>query len=74
MNQYCQYCAFCIEGDAYYCTYKGKIMSETAIKHANHCKEYVTSVLGSIITGKKYSPKPPRKKLKDVPLFEDERR
>lgn len=56
MKQYCRYCAFCIEGDCYYCTNKGKVLSESYIKHTNTCKDFTLSELGDVITGRKYQP------------------
>lgn len=52
MNQYCRYCAFCIDGDWFYCTDMDKILSENDIKRANKCPSFALS--------KKYQPRAKR--------------
>lgn len=60
MNQYCRYCAFCIDGDGFYCEDMGKFLSEKDIKRANRCHNFALSVLGDVVTGKKYQPRAKR--------------
>jgi len=62
MKQYCRYCAFCTNGDTYYCGEKEKVLSSDDVKRVNHCSEYVYSVLGDVDTGKQYKPQRKRKK------------
>lgn len=57
MAQYCKYCAHCIEGDCFFCTYKEKVLGDKQIHHTNKCNNYVESELGSIIDGKQYKPR-----------------
>lgn len=64
MKQYCKFCALCIFGDAYYCTFFDKVLSESSVKRANNCKEFVLSQLGDVITGKQYMPR--KQKESDV--------
>ena len=66
MTQYCRYCAFCIEGNAIYCTNKDKTLSEKQIRAVNHCKEFELSELGDVVSGRQYAPRklPTVKKLK----------
>ena len=51
MKQYCRYCGFACEGDAYYCTEKNKILSESTLRRTNHCKSYGDCGM-DLITGK----------------------
>ncbi len=55
MRQYCRYCAFCFEGDVFYCADKDMVLSEDKIKRANKCKEFAF-VNVDVITGKEYKP------------------
>ena len=71
MNQYCHYCAFAIEGDCYYCTAHDRVLSENALKRVNKCADYAESELGSIITGKRYTPRERAEKLDNMSLWED---
>jgi hypothetical protein len=61
MKQYCRYCVFCFEADDFGCSNhpKGKEphWSENDIKRENHCKNFVLSDLGDVITGKQYKPR-----------------
>lgn len=56
-KQYCRYCAFCIDGDAIFCTAKEKVLSESRITMGNHCKDFELSELGDVITGEPYIPR-----------------
>ena len=58
MKQYCRYCAFCIDGDWFYCTDMGKLLTENDIKRANKCPSFAMSALGDVVTGKKYQERP----------------
>lgn len=51
MKQYCRYCYLCCDGDAYYCTEKAKILSESQLLRANNCPHYAYCGI-DIITGK----------------------
>lgn len=55
MAQYCRYCAYCINGDCYYCTSKDKVLNRVDV--AVKCKDFELSVLGDVETGKKYKPR-----------------
>lgn len=57
MRQYCRYCAFCIEGDCFYCTDKDMVLSKKKIRRVNHCKGFALSDIGDVITGRKYTPR-----------------
>lgn len=52
--KYCRYCAFCIAGDCYYCTYHNKELRR--IDRVTDCKEFVISELGDVETGNPYKP------------------
>lgn len=62
MKQYCRYCAFCVNGDAYYCTAKEIVLSRRSIKNANRCTEYAYSELGDVDSGTPYLPRPHKKR------------
>lgn len=51
MKQYCRYCYLCCDGDAYYCTEKAKILSESQLLRPNNCPHYGYCGI-DIITGK----------------------
>jgi len=57
MTQYCRHCAFCFEGDGYYCSDKNICLSEKQIRRANTCKDFALSELGDVVTGKAYRPR-----------------
>ena len=57
MTQYCRYCAFCIDGNALYCTNHDKVLSDAEIRRVNHCKDFELSELGDVITGRQYQPR-----------------
>lgn len=60
MKQYCKYCAYCVDGDAYYCTLKDIVLSESKVKRTNCCADYQYSVLGDVDSGKQYTPRKQR--------------
>ena len=60
MKQYCRYCAFCCYGDTAYCTAKNGVLSDSAIRRENHCREFALSDLGDVETGKQYQPRKPK--------------
>lgn len=62
-HKYCRYCAFCICGDAYYCTAFDKELYN--VKRAVNCSEFALSELGDVDTGKPYKPR------KYVPIYEE---
>ena len=55
MRKYCRYCAFCINGDTYYCTEHQKVLSD--VKHSIKCPNFALSELGDVDTGKQYKPR-----------------
>ena len=55
--KYCRYCAFCINGDCYYCTDHDKVL--TRVDKATNCADFVMSELGDVDTGKQYKPREP---------------
>lgn len=57
MKQYCRHCAFCFEGDGYFCSDKEKPLTESKIKKVNNCPDFALSELGDVITGKAYKPR-----------------
>lgn len=56
-KQYCRYCAFCIDGDALYCTEHEKVLTSAGIRRANNCPDFALSDLGDVETGKPYTPR-----------------
>lgn len=74
MNQYCRYCAFCINGDAYYCTSKETLLSKSGVMRANKCSDYQYSELGDVDSGRHYSPRQRNKKsIMQENLFGEEK-
>ena len=61
---YCRYCAFCFDGDCYYCSAHDHVLFDEDIKRARHCKDFAYCELGDVITGKQYRP---RKKKDNTP-------
>lgn len=55
MRKYCRYCAFCISGDAYYCTEHKEALGN--VKQVTQCPDFVLSELGDVDTGKQYKPR-----------------
>ena len=55
--KYCRYCAFCINGDAYYCTDHNKVLKN--VDRPTNCLDFVMSELGDVDTGKPYKPREP---------------
>lgn len=55
MRKYCRYCAFCINGDTYYCTEHQEVSGN--VKQAIQCPDFVLSELGDVDTGKQYKPR-----------------
>ena len=53
--KYCRYCAFCINGDAYYCTDRDKVLNR--VDRPTNCPDFVMSELGDVDTGKHYKPR-----------------
>lgn len=56
-RKYCRYCAFCICGDAYYCTNFDKVLH--SVTSATNCSSFSLSALGDVDTGKQYKPREP---------------
>lgn len=55
MRKYCRYCAFCINGDTYYCTAHQEVLSN--VKQTTQCPDFALSELGDVDTGKQYKPR-----------------
>ncbi len=55
--KYCRYCAFCINGDGYYCTRHDKELSR--VDRVTSCPEFAMSELGDVDTGKPYRGREP---------------
>ena len=56
MNQYCVYCAHCVEDGGLYCCTDDRTLTKNAARRPNKCKHYEKSPLGHVITGKQYRP------------------
>ena len=57
MNQYCIYCASCVEVDEkLYCDKKEKDLTENQSKSINHCPHFFLSPMGHVRTGRPYRP------------------
>ena len=56
-KQYCRYCAFYHDGDAYYCSAREIVLSDAYVRTPNRCPDYVMSDLGDVDTGRKYQPR-----------------
>ena len=56
--KYCRYCAFCINGDCYYCTDHNKVLNR--VDTPTSCPDFVMSELGDVDTGKPYKPREPK--------------
>ena len=56
--KYCRYCAFCINGDCYYCTCHEKVLNR--VDTPTSCPDFVMSELGDVDTGKPYKPREPK--------------
>ena len=69
MSQYCRYCAFCTNGDAYYCSAFDKVLSASYIKRPNKCKFYGYTEQGDVDSGKPYKPKPRKKKTHEQAVW-----
>ena len=72
--KYCRYCAFCINGDAYYCTDRDKVLNR--VDRPTNCPDFVMSKLGDVDTGKHYKPREPRMTnnaaaVQQITLFEE---
>ena len=57
--KYCRYCAFCINGDAYYCTDHDKVLNR--VDRPTNCPDFVMSKLGDVDPGKRYKPREPHR-------------
>lgn len=70
MTQYCRYCAFCIDGNALYCTSREKVLSHEQIRRANKCADFALSDLGDVETGRTYRPRRKRTEQPEQAPFE----
>lgn len=64
--KYCRYCAFCINGDCYYCTCHEKVLKN--VNKPTSCPDFAMSELGDVDTGKPYKPREPRETENAVSL------
>ena len=73
MKKYCRYCAYCISGDCYYCTYYGKTLNR--VDRAINCENFELSEMGDVDTGKPYTPREAKPQESDTiqqtSLFEE---
>ena len=72
--KYCRYCAFCINGDVYYCTDRNKVLK--SVDRPTSCPDFVMSELGDVDTGKLYKPRAPHRTnntaaVQQITLFEE---
>lgn len=72
--KYCRYCAFCINGDAYYCTDRDKVLK--SVDRPTNCPDFVMSEMGDVDTGKHYKPREPHRAynaaaVQQITLFEE---
>ena len=56
MKQYCRYCSWCVNGNAYYCGCHDELLKR--VDKATQCKDFVLSELGDVDTGRQYTPRP----------------
>ena len=56
-KQYCRYCAFCINGDCYYCTAQERVLTPAETRRVRVCKDFALSDLGDVDSGKRYKPR-----------------
>ena len=57
MKQYCRYCAFCIDGDCYYCTAQDRVLTPAETRRVRVCPDFQLSELGDVDSGKQYQPR-----------------
>lgn len=58
MKQYCRYCCYLVYGDWPYCEKKEKLMSESASKRANTCKDFILNPIDAFGENEKgYQPR-----------------
>lgn len=62
--KYCRYCAYCVNGDTYYCNRHNKELSRVDI--VTHCADHVMSELGDVDTGRQYMPRKQRSTEDDM--------
>lgn len=55
MKQYCRYCAFCINGDGYYCTDRERPLNR--VDTVTTCESFAPSRMGDVDTGRQYRPR-----------------
>ena len=58
MKQYCRYCCYLVYGDWPYCEKKEKLMSESAAKLVNTCKDFALNPIDAFGENEKgYQPR-----------------
>lgn len=59
--QYCKYCAHCFEADDFRCSNHPNGLephwTREQISRPNHCPNFEESMLGDVLTGRKYQPR-----------------
>ena len=68
MKQYCRYCAFCFEGDVFYCGNHDEVLNEGKIKRVNHCKDFAFTEEDCFNPDHKYTPRVIKPKAYDGQL------
>lgn len=68
MKQYCRYCAFCFEGDVFYCSDHDEVLSEVKIKRVNHCKDFAFTEEDVFNPDHKYTPRVIKPRVDDGQL------
>ena len=73
--KYCRYCAFCVNGDCYYCACHDKVLGR--VDRVTSCPDFVMSELGDVDTGKPYKPREPHEvknyvSLQQTSLFKED--
>ena len=68
MKQYCRYCAFCSEGDVFYCSDHDEVLSEGKIKRVNHCKDFTFTEEDVFNPDHKYTPRVIKPRVDDGQL------
>ena len=67
--KYCRYCSWCVNGNAYYCTYHDQLLQR--VDKPVNCSDYHESELGDVDTGRMYTPRPRAKKEDNYSMFKE---
>ena len=72
MKQYCRYCSHCCYGDAVYCGFRNRTMSEKDAKRVNQCKDFDFNPIDVFDPSKEYKPKEKKEtKVEQISLLEE---